>query len=290
MSLTFTIVTPSLNQGSFLNEALFSVKRQFCDKVEHLVIDGGSTDDTVGILRRRSMEQGWAHLSWTSEPDDGQSHALNKGFARAQGDIVGWLNSDDRYRPGSFEYVRRVFASNPEVDVIYGDYTWIDEEGGTLRIKREIGFSRFVLFYHRVLYIPTTTTFLRRRIFEDGNWLDESLHYAMDYEFFLRLASRGYTFLHVPALLGDFRFQRSSKTCRAAKQQLEERDKILRYHSRVLRQLSSPLARRASLVCLRSCAAARRYLEKLIRGYYFDQIRSTASKLRIDGIYSPLSS
>ena len=289
MSLTFTIVTPSLNQGSFLSDALFSVKRQSCDKVEHLVVDGGSTDDTVGILRRQSMQQGWTHLSWTSEPDNGQSHALNKGFARAQGDIVGWLNSDDRYRHGSFEYVRRVFASNPEVDVVYGDYTWIDEEGSTLRIKREIDFSQFVLFYHRVLYIPTTATFLRRRIFEDGNWLDESLHYAMDYEFFLRLASRGYTFLHVPALLGDFRFQRSSKTCCAAKQQLEERDKILLYHSRVLRQLSSPLARRASLACLRSCAAARRYSEKLIRGYYFDQIGSTASKFRIDTTHSPLS-
>ena len=286
MSLTFTIVTPSLNQGAFLEEALFSVKRQSYEKVEHLVIDGGSTDDTVRILRRRSMEAEWAHLSWTSEPDNGQSHALNKGFARAQGDIVGWLNSDDRYRPGSFEYVRRVFASRQDVDVIYGDYTWIDEEGATRQIRREIDFSWFVLLYHRVLYIPTTATFLRRRVFEDGNWLDESLHYAMDYEFFLRLASRGYVFLHVPALLGDFRFQRSSKTCCAAKQQLAEMDRVLPHHSRVLRRLSSPIARQASLICLRSWAAARRYSEKLVRGYYFDQLWGATPNSRIMSKYS----
>lgn len=268
-----SIVTPSFNQGGFLAEALRSVRDQDYDSVEHVVIDGASSDESVLILRGYSAQACWKHLRWTSEPDRGQSHALNKGFAQARGEIIGWLNSDDRYRPGCLNHVARVFHERPDIDVVYGDYAWIDENGGTSRLRREIEFSYFILLYHRVLYIPTTATFFRRRVFDEGNWLDESLHYAMDFEFFVRLASRGYKFLHLPATLGDFRFHRTSKTCSSPHKQLEELDRVMTLNSPLLRRLESPAARAAMLSLFRSCAAAMRYSEKLVRGYYFDRFR-----------------
>ncbi len=115
----------------------------------------------------------------------------NKGFQRAKGEIIGWLNSDDRYRPDCFEHVVRAFEENPDVDIVYGDYLMVDAAGKVLKIRREIEFSAFVLLYHRVLYIPTTATFFRRRVFDEGNWLDETLQYAMDLEFFIRLSDLG---------------------------------------------------------------------------------------------------
>jgi glycosyltransferase involved in cell wall biosynthesis len=272
--LSFSIVTPSLNQRAFIDEALLSVKNQAYGNLEHLVIDGGSQDDTTALLRQYANQKRWTHLHWVSEPDRGQSDALNKGFSRASGDIVGWLNSDDRYRPGCFEYVAEVFARHPDVDVVYGDYTWIDESGRVSSVRREIEFSRFILLYHRVLYIPTTATFFRGRIFKEGNRLDERLHYAMDFEFFVRLASHGYRFKHVPAILADFRFQQGSKTCTASHKQLEELDSVMHFYSPVLRKIQKPASRRITTSVLRSCAGALRYSEKLLRGYYFNQFRS----------------
>jgi glycosyltransferase involved in cell wall biosynthesis len=270
---SLSIVTPSFNQAAFIGEALASVAQQNYPDLEHLVIDGGSSDGTVDILRDHSEKQSAEHLLWISEPDSGQSNALNKGFARATGDVVGWLNSDDRYRPGCFEHVTKVFEEYPDVDVLYGDYTWINESGKVFRIRREIEFSYFVLLYHRVLYIPSTATFFRRRIFDEGNWLDESLHYAMDFEFFVRLASRGYRFMHVPKLMADFRFQRDSKTCTDSHKQLEEIDHVVHLYSPVLRKMRTPVTRRMTTTILRSCAGALRYSEKLVRGYYLNQFR-----------------
>jgi glycosyltransferase involved in cell wall biosynthesis len=275
---SLSIVTPSFNQGAFIGEALASVAQQNYVDVEHLVIDGGSSDRTVDILRDHTQKQQVERLHWISEPDTGQSNALNKGFARATGDVVGWLNSDDRYRQGCFEYVARIFEENPDVDVVYGDYTWIDESGKVFRIRREIEFSYFVLLYHRVLYIPSTATFFRRRIFDEGNWLDESLHYAMDFEFFVRLASRGYRFKHVPKLMADFRFQRDSKTCTDSHKQFEEIDSVVHLYSPVLRKMRTPVTRRLTTALLRSCAGALRYSEKLARGYYLNQFRPATLK------------
>jgi len=272
-SLSLSIVTPSYNQAEFIDEALLSVANQNYQEVEHLVIDGASHDGTVDILRHRSREIGTKHLRWVSEPDKGQSNALNKGFSQAAGDIVGWLNSDDRYRPGCFDYVMNVFRQHPEVDILYGDYTWIDEGGKVFRIRREIEFNYFVLLHHRVPFIPSTATFFRRRIFDEGHRLDESLHYAMDFEFFVRLAASKYRFMHVPSLLADFRFQPLSKTCSAGHKQLEEIDIIRRIYSPVLRKMHKPVPRRLTTAVLRSCAGVLRYSEKFLRGYYFSQFR-----------------
>jgi hypothetical protein len=130
-----------------------------------------------------------------------------------------------------------------------------------------------VLLYHRVLYIPTTTAFFRRRIFDEGNFLDETLHYALDAEYFMRLANRGYRFRHVAALLADFRLQANSKTCSAPQKQLDEKRRAMEEYSPILRALPWPLARRSAALVLSSSAALLRYSEKLRRGYYLDQFR-----------------
>jgi glycosyltransferase involved in cell wall biosynthesis len=268
-----SIVTPSFNQGAFIEEALQSVKDQSHPSLEHIVIDGSSTDTTIPILEKYSKQPGWQHLQWVSEPDQGQSDALNKGFRMATGDIVGWLNSDDRYHPHCFEKIVSAFQVSPDTDIVYGDYNDMDEAGSISRIRREIEFSRFVLSYHRVLYIPTTSTFFRRRIFEEGNWIDTRYHYAMDYEFFLRLAHAGYRFRHIPHLLADFRWHSESKSGSQSKKQLAEHDEIARMYSSILRRTPRGVPLAVARKGVRLLAGARRYSEKLLRGYYFERLR-----------------
>ncbi len=274
-----SIVTPSYNQASFIEEALLSVKNQNYPSLEHIVVDGASTDKTVSILQEYSQRPGWEHLRWVSEPDQGQSDALNKGFRVATGDVIGWLNSDDRYRPLCFEQVVKALEERPGADIVYGDYRDMDEDGHILRIRREIEFSRFVLGYHRVLYIPTTATFFRRRIFDEKNWIDTRYQYAMDYEFFLRLANAGYRFQHIPHLLADFRWHSQSKSGGQSSKQLAEHDEIARIYSPLLRRMPTGIPLVAVRKGVRLLAAGRRYSEKFLRGYYFEQFRPVPSQL-----------
>jgi glycosyltransferase involved in cell wall biosynthesis len=268
-----SIVTPSFNQSTFIGDALESVEIQNNEYCEHLVIDGMSTDDTIDVLRDHATNREGRSLVWISERDSGQSEALNKGFRRARGEIIGWLNSDDLYRPGCFRHIIQAFESNPEVDIFYGDYRIVDEAGRTLEIRREIEFNAFVLWYHRTLYIPTTATFFRRRIFEEDNWLDEKLQYAMDLEFFIRLAERGYRFKHIPQLLADFRMQPGSKTCNSPDRQRMEHQQVIFASAPILRRLKTPGLRVLMLACLRPAASLRRYSEKMLKGYYWEQLR-----------------
>src|SRR5215469_6158559 len=268
-----SIVTPSFNQANFIGEALESVRLQNYENWEHLVIDGLSTDGTIELLQRVFSTTEQEKMLWTSERDSGQSEALNKGFRQATGEIIGWLNSDDRYRPGCFELVQKAFRDNPDADIIYGDYLLVDEVGKVLKIRREIEFSAFILLYHRVLYIPTTATFFRRRIFEEGNWLDETLHYAMDLEFFIRLSERGYRFKHVPHLLAEFRMQPASKTCRSPHQHRMEHRQVVCSAAPILRHSCHPRWRAFMIRALCIIAGIRRYCEKLLRGYYWEDLR-----------------
>jgi glycosyltransferase involved in cell wall biosynthesis len=274
-----SVVTPSFNQGCFIGEALASVQLQSYKNCEHLVIDGMSTDCTVDVLRSHTAGKEQANILWVSEQDSGQSEALNKGFRRAKGEIIGWLNSDDRYRAGCFERVVQAFAENPEVDILYGDYLMVDELGQALQIRREIEFNAFVLLYHRVLYIPTTATFFRRKIFEEGNWLDEKLQYAMDLDFFIRLSARGYRFKHLSELLADFRLHPESKSCSSPDRHRMEHQQVVFATAPILRRLKSVRSKKLTLSLLRSIASVKRYSEKMFKGYYWEQLRSTGSGL-----------
>jgi len=268
-----SIVTPSFNQGAFIGEAIRSVWNQNYSNCEHIVVDGGSTDQTVPLLQILCQNAAASSVRWSSEADRGQAHALNKGFALATGDIIGWLNSDDRYRADAFRKIVTTFDQHPEVDVIYGDYTLMDAYGYIQSVRREISFNSFILKYHRVLYIPTTATFFRRRIIDDGNLLDERFHYALDFDFFVRLAARGYRFLHIRELLADFRLHDASKTCSMPDKQLQEHTRIMRRHSPISNYVSNKAVQYALFMALRSVAAGLRYSQKLATGCYLPRIK-----------------
>jgi len=265
--ISISIVTTSFNHAAFLQQTLDSVQTQSFPAHEHIVVDGASTDSTLELLAAK-RGPGWEHLRWISEPDGGQTQAMNKGLRMATGDVIGWLNSDDIYRPSCFELVARVFEEHPEVDVLYGDYTFIDKDGHHLRDRREIEPNRLVLFYHSEPFIPTTATFFRRRILDAGYWLDESLQYAMDHDLFVRLALAGFNFRHISALLADFRLHPASKTCATADRQLAEARWVRLHHSPVAQRMRPGPLRSLCLRGLMVCAAVARYSEKFLRGYY----------------------
>ncbi len=258
----FSIVTPSFNQGKFIEEAILSVLNQNYPNFEHIIVDNCSTDSTLEILRK------YPHLRWVSEPDRGQSDALNKGFKMATGDIIGWLNADDRYLQGCFSIVADFMVKHPSIDIAYGNYRWIDEEGNILKKRKEIDFDLFMLKYLHVLYIPSTTSFFRKRIFDEGNFLDVSYEYAMDYEFFLRLALKGYKFGHIKYFLADFRWHPHSKSSTAALKQKAEMERALLQHDKFINSLT-PTTRKIARILLKMIARGKRYFLKGIRGYYW---------------------
>ncbi|MGH9502875.1 MAG: glycosyltransferase family 2 protein [Terriglobales bacterium] len=206
-----SIITPSFNQATYIEETLRSVRNQECPSLEHIVVDGASTDGTVKILQRYSSMQGWQHLRWISEPDSGQCDALNKGFRMAKGNIIGWLNSDDRYEPHCFSQALKALETNQVVDFVYGDYVIIDETGKQLILKKEIDFDWDIMLCG-LNYIAQPNVFFRRRIFDTLGYLNDSLHYVMDYEFWLRAASRGFRFQHIPSPFAACRWHLDAKT------------------------------------------------------------------------------
>lgn len=204
---TLSIVTPSYGQARFVERTLASVLGQGYPKLEYHIQDGGSRDGTVEILRRHE-----ARLSgWESVPDDGQSQAINLGFARTGGEIMAWLNSDDMLMPGTLHYVADYFQRHPEVDVVYGHRILIDEG------DMEIG--RWVLPRHsdEVLswadFVPQETLFWRRRLWEKvGGRIDESFRFAMDWDLLLRFRAAGARMVRLPRFLGAFRVHGAQKT------------------------------------------------------------------------------
>jgi GT2 family glycosyltransferase len=202
-----SLVTPSFQQGHLIEATLRSVLDQGYPSLNYFVQDGGSTDDTLDILRNYEDKL----AGWMSATDRGQAHAINLGFKRADGNIMGWLNSDDLLLPGSLAYVGEYFARHPEVDVVYGNRLLIDENG------QEIG--RWILPGHdgRALrwadYIPQETLFWRRELWNRvGGQLDESFQFAMDWDLLVRFQEAGAKFAHLPRFLGAFRVHAKQKT------------------------------------------------------------------------------
>lgn len=180
-----TVVTPSYNQARFLEASLRSVHEQGYPNLEHIVIDGGSTDGSVEVIRKYADRLAY----WVSEADKGQTDALIKGFLRASGDILAWLNSDDLYEPRTLWEVAEFFVRNPQVQFVYGDALWIDTGGRVLRAKKEIPFHRFI-WLHDYNYIPQPSAFWRRGLYEAAGGLDLSFDLAMDADLWIRFADR----------------------------------------------------------------------------------------------------
>lgn len=226
-----SIVTPSYNQGQFLEETVQSVLDQGYPNLEYIIIDGGSTDNSVEILRNYTERLAY----WVSEPDRGQSHAINKGFQRATGDVLAWLCSDDLYLPDTLHTVGRFFFKHPDVDVVYGDVVEIDEGGGILRAVRTPNFNRLALLA-RGISVPQPTTFFRRRVYKQVGGLDETLNWNMDYEYLLRIAFGGHRIRRIAQPVAKFRLHSASKTVTGAVREREHWKSMEQIQKRYLEQ------------------------------------------------------
>lgn len=201
-----SIVTCSYQQGRFLDATMRSVLDQRYINVEYIVIDGGSTDNSPDIIEMHAESLAY----WVSEPDAGQTSALIKGFQHSTAEIQGWLCSDDLLLPGALKTVALFFASNPDIDAVYGDSLWIDSAGHYLRPKKEIGFNRFTfLFDHN--YISQPSMFWRKRLYDKVNGLDASFNLAMDADLWERF-SRHTKIAHIPQYLSCMRYYPEQKT------------------------------------------------------------------------------
>ncbi|HEU5260781.1 MAG TPA: glycosyltransferase family 2 protein [Gemmatimonadales bacterium] len=201
-----SVVTPSYNQGRFLERTIRSVLEQNYPQFEHIVMDGASTDGTIEILRR------YRHLTWVSEKDSGQAAALNEGLRRARGEIIAWINSDDWYEPDIFHAVAAFFVANPDKHIVMGDCRLVDADGRSLGvlINYERGL-RQLRKYWQARSIPTQpAVFFRRSLLDEFGFLDESLHYALDYDLWLRFAAK-HRFYRLDRIAANYRFHPAAK-------------------------------------------------------------------------------
>lgn len=201
-----SIVTPSFNQGPYLEKTLQSVFSQNYPRLQFVVQDGGSTDETAAVIARYRDR---LHHS-ASRADDGQAHAINLGFAHTSGEIMAYLNSDDLLLPGALHAVAHYFATHPQVDVVYGHRVVIDRHGDEL--------GRWVLPPHDADalrwqdYVPQETLFWRRRVWEKVGGIDQSFRFALDWDLLLRFQAAGARFHRLGRFLGAFRVHDTSKT------------------------------------------------------------------------------
>lgn len=196
--MDFTIITPNFNYGIFLGDCLASVAGQRGVTVEHLVIDGASTDESAKVAAE------FPYISWRSEPDKGMSDAINKGFARSKGEWVMWLNADDRLKPG---VLARLLPTLQQIaaDVAYGEWDFVDADGRFMRHVRCPRWSKFVHVHHHC-YVGSTAAFYRRAtVIDAGHRLRVDFHYVMDGEFYARLDAAGFRFERVPLNIAEFR-------------------------------------------------------------------------------------
>jgi len=204
-----SIITPSFNQAQYIEATIQSVLGQEYPRIEYLIVDGGSTDRTVEIIKKYA-----GRISgWVSEPDKGQTDAINKGFARAKGDILAWLNSDDTYEPGAVAAAVKYLLEHPEVGMVYGDCNFINEEG---RVIGRFGAAQtdYRLLRQGYVHIPQQTMFFRAELWKQVGPLDPSFYFAMDYDLWIRLAART-ELKYVHQTWANFRLHTSGKTIAA---------------------------------------------------------------------------
>lgn len=222
-----SIITPSFNQARYIEATIRSVLSQDYPNIEYIIVDGGSTDETVAIIQKYTLEsdsllsvqkqasaiQSRSIAWWVSEKDKGQTDAINKGFARAKGQILAWLNSDDTYEPGAISAAVKYLQEHPEVGMVYGDCNYINEDG---RVIGKFGSAQtnYRLLRQGYAHIPQQTMFFRADLWKQVGPLDPSFYFAMDYDLWTRLAART-VLQYVPQLWANFRLHTSGKTIAA---------------------------------------------------------------------------
>ncbi len=202
-----TVVTPSFNQARYLKQTIESVFSQDYPRLKYIIVDGGSMDGSPQIIQSYASKLAW----WVSEKDQGQTDAINKGFARARGDIFAWLNSDDTYEPGAVGAAVKFLHNHPEVGMVYANANYIDEDG------RVIGkFPAAQTDYRRLrqgyVHIPQQAMFFRAGLWRDLGPLDPSFYFAMDYDLWTRIAARSEIRYLPDQTWANFRIHASGKT------------------------------------------------------------------------------
>ena len=199
-----SIITPSYNQAAYLEQTLISVLEQDYPRLEYFVVDGASTDGSVEVIRKYADKLTW----WVSEKDSGQADAINKGLARATGEIVAWLNSDDYYLPGAILGAVKAFHENPDVVLVYGNMLAVDEHGDTINMLKYNQLTLEDLLCFQIIGQPAV--FFRREAYERAGRLDPSYHYFLDHHLWLRIALQG-QILHMDETWAAARYHPEAK-------------------------------------------------------------------------------
>jgi glycosyltransferase involved in cell wall biosynthesis len=204
-----TIVTPSFNQASFLEATIKSILGQTYPNIEYIIMDGGSTDGSLEIIKR--YQKNLAH--WVSEKDRGQTDAVNKGFALARGEILAWLNSDDTLLPDAIEEAVQFLQEHPEIGLVYGDANYIDENSRVIGRfpAAQTDLKRLQRGY---VHIPQQASFFRKSIWDQVGPLDPEFFFAMDYDLWVGIARQA-EIRYLPRVWANFRLHRDAKTISA---------------------------------------------------------------------------
>jgi len=255
-----SIVTPTFNGIATLRETIVSVLAQDYKNWEHIVIDGGSTDGTVDLLRS------YAHLQWVSEKDKGHYHAMNKGIERASGDVIAILNADDCYRAGALGKVAAAFAKHPQWDALFTDIAYIDGDGNEIFRREEAGYDYDVLRFGSVCYIVHPTLFVKKEVYEKlGNYRYDQFLNCCDVDFMLRLGKNSCRVGHIPEVLVNYRMHEHGQS---ADRRVAENTK--REYLALRKEHGFPGGLRGQF--LERLAQAKRQLQKLIHRGKLDLI------------------
>jgi len=212
-----SIITPNYNYGRFLEETIRSVVLQGYPNLEYIIIDGNSTDNSVEIIKKYAK---W-FAYWVSEPDTGQTDAINKGFKMITGDIVAWINADDTYAKGALKIVSIFFNDNPHISMIYGACNLVDINSNVLNKYPTVDFNikKLISDWN---YIPQPATFFKKKVLNEVGLLDTSFNFSMDREFFIRIGKK-YKIKRIQAVLGNVRIHDCTKTKASGKKGIKER-------------------------------------------------------------------
>jgi len=221
-----SIVTPSYNQGQYLEDTILSILNQNYPNLEYIIIDGGSTDNSVDIIKEYKD-----HLAyWVSEKDRGQTHAINKGFKKATGEIVNWINSDDLLSPGALQAIAEASDKCRDADFYFGDFTIIDYKGQKIFSRKSPPYHFVTLFWGRQLS-SQPAVFFRQSVLDRIGYLDESLNFCMDIEFWVRAACNGAKFKQIKSPLGIARIHGDAKTARLQQVLHDEHKMVVRRYN-----------------------------------------------------------
>lgn len=221
-----TIVTPSYNQGEYIEATIRSVLDQDYPRIEYLVVDGGSSDGTLEVLSRQT-----SRVRWMSEPDHGQGDAIRKGFALTQGEILAWLNADDVYLPGAVSRAVAAFQASSPVDLVYGNAEFIDRAGAVLGPCEQVQPFDLGRLINDLDFIVQPATFFRREPYAASGGLDPDLTYCLDYDLWIRMAQRGAA-AFVPDVLAQVRIYPQTKTASGGLGRLDEIEHMVRRYGR----------------------------------------------------------